>query len=129
MEKIYIVWIWWIWISAIARYYNQNWYSVYWSDKSSSELIEKLKEEWIDIIIWEDDERIDKSFSKVIYTEAVKITQKELKKATKLNIKINTYPQEVAEISSKKKTIAISWTHWKSTIYHSIPSSSYSCEL
>ena len=115
MEKVYIVWIWWIWISAIARYYNQNWYKVFGSDKTNSELIEKLKLEWIDIIIWEDEKRITEDFSKVVYTEAVKLSQKEIEKAIKFNIKINTYPQEVAEISNTKKIIAISWTHWKST--------------
>ena len=46
MEKIYLIWIWWIWISAIARYYKENWYEVYWSDKYDSELISNLKKEW-----------------------------------------------------------------------------------
>ena len=77
MKKIYIIWIWWIWISGIARYYNENWYKVYWSDKTDSELIKKLKSEWIDIIIWENSERIDNTFDKIIYTEAVPKTQSE----------------------------------------------------
>ena len=115
MKKVYIVWIWWIWISAIARYYNQNWFEVFWSDKSNSELIVKLKEEWINIIIWEDKNRITKDITKVIYTEAVKLEQEELKKAIELNIEIKTYPQEISEISKNKKLITISWTHWKST--------------
>lgn len=115
MKKIYVIWIWWIWISWIARYYNENWYIVYWSDKTDSELIKKLKSEWIDIIIWEDSNRIDESFEKIIYTEAVPTTQSELKKSINLNLKILTYPESLAEVANQKKLIAISWTHWKST--------------
>jgi len=115
MKKIYIIWIWWIWISWIARYYKENWYRVYWSDKINSELIWKLQNEWIDIIIWENDNKIDKSFEKVIYTEAIPKTQIELQKAISLWIKTLSYPEALAEIVNKKKLITIAWSHWKST--------------
>ncbi len=115
MKKIYVIWIWWIWVSWIARYYNENWYQVYWSDKTWSELTSTLEKEWINIIIWEDDNRIDKSFEKVIYTEAIQKTQIELQKALKLWIKTLTYPESLALIANQKKLITIAWTHWKST--------------
>lgn len=115
MKKVYIVWAWWIWVSWIARYYRENWYKVFWSDKFDSDLILKLKEEWIEIEIWVFPERLDNSFSKLIYTEAVKTSQEEIKKAIKLWIKIQTYPEALAEVANKKKLIAIAWTHWKST--------------
>ena len=86
-KKIYIIWIWWIWISAVARYYLQKWYKIFWSDKTNSELISKLKEEWMDIIIWEDEKRIDKNFEKVIYSKAISKDTEEIKKAVKLGIK------------------------------------------
>jgi len=114
-KKIYIIWIGWIWVSAIARYYLHLWYEVFWSDKTNSELIEKLREEWCDIIIWEDKNRITKNFKKIVYTEAVSETQEELQKAKKLEIEIQTYPEALAEIANNKKLIAIAWTHWKST--------------
>ncbi len=115
MKKIYIIGIWWIWISAIARYYNQNWYEVYWSDSYDSELIQNLKNEWIDIIIWNIPERIDNNFEKVIYTEAIREDNKELVKAKNLWIKTISYPESVAEIANQKKLVAICWTHGKST--------------
>jgi len=115
MKKIYLIGIWWIWISAIARYYNQNWYEVYWSDSSDSELIKNLKNEWIDIIIWNSWERITNDIEKVIYTEAIKNDNKELIKAKELWIKTISYPESVAEIANQKKLVAICWTHWKST--------------
>ncbi len=114
-NKIYIIWIWWIWISAIARYYLSQSYTVYWSDQTNSELIEDLKNEWAYITIWENAELLDKDFELVIYTEAVPISQSEIKKAKKLWIKASTYPQAIANIANNKKLIAIAWTHWKST--------------
>jgi UDP-N-acetylmuramate--alanine ligase len=115
MKKIYVIWIGWIGISAIARYYNQNGYSVYGSDKTDTELVEKLKKEGIDIVIWEDETRIDSSFDLVVYTEAIPKIQSELKKSISLNLRVLTYPQALWEISNKKKLIAITWTHGKST--------------
>ena len=114
-DKVYIIWIWWIWISAIARYYIAQSYAVYWSDICSSELVQDLIKDWANIIIWEDPELIDESFDLVIYTEAVPNTQNEIVKAKKLWIKILSYPEAIANIANTKKLITIAWTHWKST--------------
>ena len=114
-KKIYVIWVWWIWVSAIARYYNESWYTVYASDSCNSELIETMQEEWIKIIIWANKARIDNSFERVIYTEAIPSTQEELIRAKKLNIFTQTYPEALAEIANKKRLIAVAWTHGKST--------------
>ena len=114
-KQVYIIWIGWIGISAIARYYLHIWYEVFWSDMSNSDLIEKLIEEGCNIIIWKNKDRINQNFEKIIYTEAVPKTQEELQKAVELNVQIQTYPEALAEIVNSKKLIAISWTHWKST--------------
>lgn len=115
MKKIYVIGIWGIGISWIARYYNEHNYEVFGSDKTDSELIQTLKKEWINIIIGEDAEKIDRSFEKVIYTEAVPKTQNELKKAIELGIPVMTYPESLAEIANQKKLITIAGTHGKST--------------
>ncbi len=114
-KKIYFIWIWWIWISALARYYNEIWYKVYWSDKTSSELIENLKKENIDIIIWQDKNRIDNSFEKIIYTEAIKKEQEEYKKAKELWLELLSYPEWLWQVTNDNNLITISWTHGKST--------------
>ena len=114
-KQIYIIWIGWIWISAIARYYLHNWYEVFWSDMCNSELIEELQKEWCDIIIWNNKNRINNNFEKIVYTEAVPKDNVELQKARELWIKIQTYPEALAEIANEKKLIAIAGTHWKST--------------
>lgn len=115
MKKVYFVWIGWIWISAVARYFNEKWWQVFWSDKTDSELINNLKKEWIDIIVWEDESRIEADFDYLVYTEAVPISQVEISKAKKLWIPIFTYPQSLALISKNNKLIAVSWSHGKST--------------
>lgn len=115
MKKVYLIWIWWIWVSAIARYYKSIWYKVYWSDLCKSNLTDELTKEWIEIFIWTNEELIDNSFDKVIYTEAISKNNSEYVKA--INIWINTisYPEALSEIANKDMLIAISWTHWKST--------------
>ncbi len=115
MNKIYVIWIWWIWTSAIARYYNENWYKVYGSDLHNSELIEKLENEWIDIIIWSDKSRINENFDLIIYTEAIPKDQEELKKAKEIWLKVLSYPKALSEVANKSKLITVAWTHWKST--------------
>ncbi len=114
-NKIYIIWIGWIWVSGIARYYLYKWWEVYGSDKINSKLIENLKKEWCDIIIWEDEKRINNNFDIVVYTEAIPKNQIEFKKAKELWIKTITYPEALAKIANKKKLITVAWTHWKST--------------
>jgi UDP-N-acetylmuramate--alanine ligase len=69
----------------------------------------------MNIIIGEDAGRIDETFEKVIYTEAVPKTQNELKKAIELGIPVMTYPESLAEIANQKKLITIAGTHGKST--------------
>ncbi len=114
-KMIYIIWIWWIWVSGLARYYLNKNYKIFWSDKTNSDLIEALKKQWCDIILWEGENRIDKNFEKIIYSEAVAKDQKELKQAKKLKLKILTYPEALWEIVNEKKLIAVTGTHWKST--------------
>ncbi len=115
-KNIYIIWIGWIWISAIARYHIHIWNKVYWSDSTDSMLIEDLRKQWIDITIWTDVKKIENlKIDEVIYTEAIDKNNIELKKALELWLKVFTYPEALAEIVNNKKLIAITWTHWKST--------------
>lgn len=115
MKKVYFIWIWWIGISAVARYYKENWWQVFWSDKFWSELVETLKKEWMDIIVWEDEKRITNEFDLVIYTEAIPNIQVEIIKSRGLWVKTISYPESLAEIANEKKLIAVSWSHGKST--------------
>lgn len=115
MKKIYCIGIGGIGVSALARYYLSRGYEVFGSDKNESSLIETLKNEGMDIIIGQDEARIDRSFEKVIYSEAVPAHQEELQKAQKLGIPSLKYNLALSEVANPHKLIAISGTHGKST--------------
>lgn len=114
-NKIYICGIWGIGVSAIARYYLSKGYNVAWSDTTDSELIRKLREEGCDIVIWSNPERIDISLEKIIYSEAVPLSQWELKRGTELWISLMKYSQSLWELCNSYNLIAVTGTHWKST--------------
>ncbi|MDP2091240.1 MAG: UDP-N-acetylmuramate--L-alanine ligase [Candidatus Gracilibacteria bacterium] len=113
--KVYIIGIGGIGISALARYYISQSYTVYGSDKSSSELIENLKNEGINITIGENPNNINEEFSLVVYSEAIGENQSERLKAKELGIKTISYPKALSEIANTKKLITIAGTHGKST--------------
>ena len=115
MKKLHFIWIWGIWMSALARYYKNKWYQISWSDSEKSELIEDLENEWIRVVIWHFEENISWDEQKVFYTKAVWVSNPELKKAIDLNIKTFDYFQWLWEISKDTKCIWISGSHWKST--------------
>lgn len=114
-DKVYIIWIWWIWVSALARYYLTQSFAVYWSDMKKSDITDSLEKEWVNIFIWESPETITNEFNLVIYTEAVPIEQAEIQKAKKIKLELLTYPQALSLIANDKKLITIAGTHWKST--------------
>jgi len=114
-NKIYIIWIGGIWISAIARYFLHKWYRVFWSDKINSNLIEELIREWCDIKIWERADFISNDIEKIVYSEAIPEDNSELQKAKELGLKTISYPQTLWEITDTKKLISIAGTHGKST--------------
>lgn len=126
MKKIFIIWIGWIGVSALARYYSHHWIKVSWVDKNNSILLDSLKSEWIEIFIGHNSDNLTKDTDLVIYSEAI-ITKPdlskednlyanpELAKAIEFWIKYISYPEALASIVNSKKCIAISGTHGKST--------------
>ena len=114
--KIHIIGIGGIGVSALAQYYLSKGHIVYGSDLVSSEMTEFLKEKGIKIIISPHSENnliSDANF--VIYSPAVRPDNPEYKKAKELNIKLQSYPQALGELTKQYFTIAISGTHGKST--------------
>ena len=114
-KKIYFIWIWGIWMSALARFYFSKWYEISWSDSENTKLIEELKSEWIKVEIGHSWKEINWKEEIIFYTEAIPENNFELKKAKKLWLKLMTYFQWLWELSKKYKTIAIAGAHWKST--------------
>jgi len=114
-NKVYLIGIWGIGVSALARYYLSEGWEVLGSDTTDSALIQALQSEWCDIIIWSDATRISQNINLVIYSEAVPLSQNELSQAQKLWVKTLKYNDALWEVVNIYKLIAVTWTHGKST--------------
>jgi len=108
--KIILVWAGGIWLSAIAQILHKLWYTnIICIDKSNSEIIEKLKKQWIKTIIWHWKIQINLE-DLVIYSDAA-INTPEVKNAKRKF----SYFEFLWHISKHFKTIWIAGSHWKST--------------
>jgi len=115
MKKVYIIGIWGIGISGIARYYLFLWYEVHGSDSVASPLMESLKKEGMYAEIGIFPEKIDASFEMVVYTGAIPQDHAELQKAQSLNIPTLSYSEALARLVNAKKLITVAGSHGKST--------------
>ena len=114
--KIHFVGIGGIGISALAQYYLSKGHIVSGSDLALSEVTEFLKEKGIKITIGPHSENnLSKDANLVIYSPAVTLSNPEYKKAKELNIKLQSYPEALGDITKQYFTIAVSGTHGKST--------------
>ena len=115
MKKVYLIGIWWIGMSALARYYLSIWYVVIWSDTTTSKLIEDLQKEGAYIALWEHPGSIDESFEWVVYSEAIDPSHPERISAVHQKVPCLSYPQALGEITKNFELVSIAGTHGKST--------------
>lgn len=113
--NIHFVGIGGIGMSALARYFLANEYSVSGSDMTNSSLLSELEAEGIRIFHEHCPENFDERTEKLIYSEAVPEVNPERKKAKAMGIPQKSYFAALGEISKTKKTVAICGTHGKST--------------
>ncbi|MFC1663935.1 UDP-N-acetylmuramate--L-alanine ligase [Patescibacteria group bacterium] len=114
--KMHFIGIGGIGISALAKYYLEKDCQISGSDLALSENTQALKKMGAKIFIGEQKaENLAKDCNLVIYSPAVKSDNPELKKAKKLNIKVQSYPQALGDLTKKYFTITVSGTHGKST--------------
>ena len=108
-----LVFLWWwgAWLSALANIFYDLWFDLVVVDKYQSEITDKLKKKWVKVVIWDDKFPYSKD-DVIIYSDAV-IHSKDFEKVKK-NRKF-TYFQFLGEISKRFDTIAIAWTHWKTS--------------
>ncbi len=103
-------------VSALARYYLEKRAKVTGSDLVSSEITEALKKMGAKIFIGPHLARnVLAHTDLVVYSPAVPANNPELKRAKKLRIKCQSYPEALGELTKKYFTIAVSGTHGKST--------------
>lgn len=118
---IVLVWVWWAWMSACARLFLQlGFENIIWIDACVSELTTTLAEQWIHIYIGHNKYTIQPE-DFVIYSSAAKDSpevqqavsyMQTTHKKTKAPL---SYFQFLWELSKYFSTIAIAWTHGKST--------------
>jgi len=115
-EKIHFIGIGGIGTSALAQYYLKKGYKVFGSDLVASETTKTLENAGTKIFTGRHKAKnITQDISQVIYSPAIQKNNPELKKARKLRIKCQSYPEALGELTKKYFTIAVSGTHGKST--------------
>jgi UDP-N-acetylmuramate--alanine ligase len=114
--KIHFIGIGGIGVSALAKYYFKKGYQISGSDLVSSEITRAFKESGVKIFIGKHKAgNLPKNANLVIYSPAVPQNNPELKTAKKLEIKCQSYPEALGDLTKRHFTIAISGTHGKST--------------
>ncbi len=99
----------------MAQYYLAKGHKVSGSDLVASEITDFLKKKGVKIFIGQYGKNIEKGIDLVIYSPAVKPNNAEFKKAKKLKIKLQSYPEALGELTKQHFTIAVSGAHGKST--------------
>lgn len=108
-------------MSALAQYYFSKGHEVSGSDLAASETTDFLKnlplraDKRIKINIGQKAENIKPDIDLVVYSPAVKSDNLEYKKAKKLGIKMQSYPQALGELTKQYFTVAVAGAHGKST--------------
>ncbi|MBL7142483.1 MAG: UDP-N-acetylmuramate--L-alanine ligase [Candidatus Pacebacteria bacterium] len=114
--KIHFIGIGGIGVSALAQYYLSQGHKVSGSDLKSSEITKALKKRGAKVFIGpHKGSNLGYLPDLVIYSPAVKPDNPEFKKARKVKIKLQSYPQALGKLTKQHFTIAISGTHGKST--------------
>ena len=114
--KIHFIGIGGIGVSALARYYLEKEAQISGSDLISSEITDCLKEKEVKLFIGKHKiENLPENTDLVVYSSAVPENNPEIKKAKKLGIKCQSYPEALGELTKQYFTIAVSGTHGKST--------------
>jgi UDP-N-acetylmuramate--alanine ligase len=113
--KIHLIGIGGIGVSALAQYYLAKGYDVSGSDLAVSEITDFLKGKGVKIFIGNSAENISRDLDLVVYSPAVKPDNPEFKKAKELNIKLQSYPEALGELTKEYYTIAVAGAHGKST--------------
>jgi UDP-N-acetylmuramate--alanine ligase len=115
--KLHFIGIGGIGVSALARYYLAQGHEVSGSDLASSEITKALEKLGAKVFIGKHKaENLPKDVDLVIYSPAVTEDNPELKKAKKLKIKCQSYPQALGELTKDHFTIAVCGSHGKSTV-------------
>jgi len=114
--KIHFIGIGGIGLSGLARYFNQKGYQISGSDLKETPLIEKLRDEGIEVEIPQRESTIDHYRPDlVVYSAVIKPSNRELRRAVELGIPILSRRQFLPYLVKGKQVISVCGAHGKST--------------
>ncbi|MRI58779.1 MAG: UDP-N-acetylmuramate--L-alanine ligase [Epsilonproteobacteria bacterium] len=113
--KIHFTGIGGIGLSGLARFLHQEGYDISGSDMVHSPLVQKLKEEGIEVFVPQKRENITQDIDLLIYSAAVKSTNPELQAANALGIKAIPRREALPIVLGGKRVYAVAGAHGKST--------------
>ncbi|MDP2598605.1 MAG: UDP-N-acetylmuramate--L-alanine ligase [Candidatus Liptonbacteria bacterium] len=123
LKSIHFIGIGGIGMSSLARYFlalnrvegKAQKRAVSGSDIAESGITRKLRKEGVKVQIGHKKGHISGQMGLVVYSQAIKPDNPELKEARRLGIRAISYPEAVGELTEKYTTIAVSGAHGKST--------------
>src|SRR5476651_1513944 len=137
IQRVYLIGIGGIGMSGLARYFNHIGCIVCGYDKTPTDLTDNLRNEGIQVVFEDNNERIPKSFREVdagtliIYTPAIPKDSDILNFFQKRGFGLFKRSQVLGIISKGKYTVAVAGTHGKTTtstmIAHILKDSGHDC--
>lgn len=115
IQKVHIIGIGGIGISAVAKLFKKLGKEVSGSDLEETEITKELLERDIDVFIGHDESNLSEEVDLVIYSSAVPEDNPERKRLKELEIEEMSYPEFLGDLSRDKWTIAVSGTNGKTT--------------
>jgi len=114
-HRLYFLGIGGIGMSALARYFNNNEFTIFGYDRTRTELTIELEAEGMHIHYNEDIKLIPNDIDFVVYTPAIPKDSIELNFFKQENFTLYKRAQVLGIISKMQKTIAVAGTHGKTT--------------
>ena len=114
-KSVHFIGILGIGVSSLAQWFLAQKWSVSGSDAASSPMLAELKKTGIKPKIGQKQANIPSRCGIVIYSNAIRPDNPEIKEARRRNIPVLSYPEAVGELTKFYKTICVSGMHGKST--------------
>ncbi|MDP3948904.1 MAG: UDP-N-acetylmuramate--L-alanine ligase [bacterium] len=114
-KSVHFVGVLGIGVSSLARWFIAQKWAVSGSDAALNPIYQELKKDGLKANIGHKKANIPAKCGLVIYSQAIKRDNPELKEARRRNIPVLSYPQAIGELTKFYKTICVSGMHGKST--------------
>lgn len=102
-------------MSALARWFLAQKWAVSGSDASDGEIVQELQKEGAKIKIGHKKTNISPNTALIIYSQAIRKNNPELREGLRRGIEMESYPEMIGDLTQRYKTIAIAGAHGKST--------------